>query len=177
MSIKTRSTFPGEETPARLPCSRLCVSPASNALCAQGCPVPHSVALSSPCWCSREVHKGLFCSKYQQPQLKEKMACCSLDSRSCVNRAGQLERPAVFKGRGCPVSWRNQLARGAVLYFFGEPQYPFCAQNCNNGPEVKYFPTKAAVICPDLPVPLPLCDPGGMNTLFLYSFSSHLTPR
>lgn len=69
------------------------------------------------------MHKGLFCSKYQQSQLKEKMSCFLLGSQGYVNRARQLERP-VFKGRGYPqllssawqlhkqISQRNQLAQG-----------------------------------------------------------------
>lgn len=69
------------------------------------------------------MHKGLFCSKYQQSQLKEKMSCFLPDSQGYVNRARQLEKP-VFKGRGYPqllcsawqlrkqISWWNQLAQG-----------------------------------------------------------------
>lgn len=87
-------------------------------LCTQGCPVPHSVALCSQSWCSRGMHKSLFCSKYQQSQLKEKMSCFSLDSRGCVNRAGKASIEGTWLSAALvlclaavqAVSWRNQLA-------------------------------------------------------------------
>lgn len=97
-------------------CSRLLVNPVSNTLRTPA----HRAACSTQCsfMLVSLVHKGLFCSKYRQSQLREKMSCFSLGSQGCVNRARRLERlrsrdVAVLSSCALLGSYAGKSARGA----------------------------------------------------------------